>query len=288
MYTITGVTGHVGGATASRLLERGAPVRAVVRSAEKGKPWAARGADTAVADLLEPLALADAFRGSDGVFVLLPTLPSASDAEHRRMAESIAAAVAASGAPHVVALSSLGADLAEGTGPIRWLHHLENQLRDSGAVVTALRACHFQEKVETVLDAVLGAGIYPVFGDTAAEPAPMIATHDIGEIAAERLLAPPSSNEVIDLEGPHHSEQDVANLLAELLGRSVPVVTIPREGWVGSMVEAGLPDQLAHELAGLYDADRRGLLQYRSAQRLTGRTTLRTTLRRVLAAVPVP
>ena len=284
MYTITGVTGHVGGAAASALLERGAPVRVVVRSVDKGAVWAERGAEVAVADLADPAALTESLRGSNGAFVLLPTLPSGGDVEHRRMAGSIADAVAAARVPHVVALSSLGAELAEGTGPIRWLHDLETGLRASGAVVTALRCCHFQEKVETVLGAVLGAGIYPVFGDSADVPTPMIATRDIGEIAARGLLAPPSSSEVIDLLGPTGTEREVADLLAEALGRPLQLVTIPRAAWVPTMLDAGLPDTLARELAALYEAEARGLLQPRGDRTLHGTTPLRDTLQRVLAA----
>ncbi|GAB2603251.1 NmrA family NAD(P)-binding protein [Pseudactinotalea suaedae] len=284
MYTITGVTGHVGGAAARALLERGAPVRVVVRSAEKGAPWADRGAEVAVADLDDPVALAELLRGSDGAFVLLPTLPTGGDAEHRRMAGSISEAVAAAGVPHVVALSSLGAELAEGTGPIRWLHHLETGLGAGGAVVTVLRCCHFQEKVETVLGAVLGAGIYPVFGESADVPTPMVATHDIGEVVARSLLAPPASSEVIDVLGPTSTEREVADLLAEALGRPLQLVTIPREAWVPSMLDAGLPDALAREFAALYEAEARGLLQPQGDRTVHGTTPLRDTLHRVLAA----
>ena len=49
MYAVTGITGKVGGAVASALLEAGLSVRAVVRDEEKGKPWAAKGCVVAVA-----------------------------------------------------------------------------------------------------------------------------------------------------------------------------------------------------------------------------------------------
>ena len=145
-------------------------MRAVVRDPEKGQAWSEQGAEVAVADFTDRTALTAAFAGCRGAFVMLPTIPTATDADHRSMADSIAAAVADSGVPHVVALSSIGADLAEGTGPIRWLHHLESRLRETGAVLTAIRSPHFQEKVETVLGAATGAGVYPVFGDSADVP----------------------------------------------------------------------------------------------------------------------
>lgn len=191
MYAITGVTGHVGSVAARELLHRNAPVRAVVRDAHKREAWVAQGAEVAVADFADRAALAQALSGSRGAFILLPTIPTAGDAEHRRLADSIAGAVGDSGIAHVVLLSSIGADLPEGTGPIRWLHHLEDRLHQTGVLLTAIRSPHFQEKVETILGAALEAGLYPVFGETADVPTPMIATRDIGKAVAESLLAPP-------------------------------------------------------------------------------------------------
>lgn len=285
MYTITGVTGHVGAAAASELLDKGAPVRVVVRDAAKGEAWAHRGAEPAVADFNDRAALTEALHGSDGAFILLPTIPTAGDAEHRQLADSIAGAVGDSGVQHVVLLSSIGADLADGTGPIRWLHHLEGRLRRTDVVLSAIRSWHFQEKVETILPAVLGAGIYPVFGGTADVRTPMIATRDIGRAAAETLLAPPAASEVIDLEGPEYTERDVAGHLAAMLRRSLQVVTIPRPGWLDAMRDAGLPTPFAHELVALYDAEQHGLLHPRGDRRLTCTTPIDETLRSIVETI---
>src|SRR5271163_4169035 len=63
MFAITGITGQVGGATARMMLASGQQVRAVVRSADKGAPWAERGCEVAVADMNDTAALAKAFSG---------------------------------------------------------------------------------------------------------------------------------------------------------------------------------------------------------------------------------
>lgn len=74
MYTIMGVTGQVGSEVARHLLAAGKPVRAVVRSVEKGQPWAARGCELAVADVNDLPGLTQAFQNSTAVFVLLPPI----------------------------------------------------------------------------------------------------------------------------------------------------------------------------------------------------------------------
>ncbi|MFF3442358.1 NAD(P)H-binding protein [Streptosporangium sp. NPDC002721] len=286
MYAITGVTGHVGGAAARDLLARGEPVRAVVRDAARSADWINAGAEVFVADFGDRAALAEAFRGCRGAFVLLPTDPAAADADtyHRRLADSIAGAVLDSGVPRVVMLSSIGAELAEGTGPIRWLHHMENRLRETGVLLTAIRSPHFQEKVETVLDAALGAGVYPVFGASADVPVPMVATRDIGGAVAEHLTAPAAAGEIIDLDGHRYSERQVAEELAAVLGRPLTVVTVPRTAWVATMVEAGVPPQLAEELAALHDAEQQGILQPGGDRRSVCTTELGETLRHLVKA----
>jgi uncharacterized protein YbjT (DUF2867 family) len=279
MFAITGITGHVGGATARALLAADAPLRAVVRNpASSGL-----GADVAVADFTDRTSLSAAFAGFAGAFVMLPTVPTFTDADHRRMADTIAAAVEAADVPHVVMLSSVGADLPDGTGPIRWLYHLEQALGATGAPVTALRSRHFQEKVEEIMDAV-GAGVYPVFADSPDVPLPMVATHDVGEAAARALLSPPTSSEIIDLEAPAYTERELAAALSTLLHTDLKVVTIPRPAWLSTLTEAGVPPALAAELAELYDATNSGILQPRGTRRLPCTTPLDQTLRQIVAS----
>src|SRR5690625_4721711 len=126
MYTITGATGRVGSVAATQLLANGESVRVVVRDPAKADAWSARGAEVAVAHLDDRAALRRAFIGSDGVFAMLPFDLTADDfhAQTRTHVDAITGALADAKVPHVVLLSSLGADLAEGTGPIVGLHWL--------------------------------------------------------------------------------------------------------------------------------------------------------------------
>jgi NAD(P)H dehydrogenase (quinone) len=72
MYAVTGITGKVGGVVARSLLKAGLPVRAVVRDIAKGKPWADLGCEIALAEIGDAEALAKAFEGTDGVFLMTP------------------------------------------------------------------------------------------------------------------------------------------------------------------------------------------------------------------------
>lgn len=285
MYTITGATGQVGSAVTERLLADGAAVRVLVRDPHKGDAWAARGAEVVVGDLSDRAALAAAFAGSDGVFALLPFDPTAADLHAHADAQvrAIAGAVADSGVPHVAVLSSVGADLTEGTGPIVALHHLEEQLRATGAIITAVRSGHFQEKVREILDVARDEGIYPVFGDSADVAHPLIATRDIGAVVAEALEAAPADHEIIDLDGPAYTERQVAALLGAALDRDLQVTTIPQPAWEEVFVAAGMSPDVARVMVGLYDADQRGVLVPRGDRTVRCETELATTLAEVVA-----
>ena len=72
LYAVTGITGQVGSAVARNLLAANQPVRAVLRDLNKATAWAERGCEIAQADMNDAAALASAFRGAEGVFVLVP------------------------------------------------------------------------------------------------------------------------------------------------------------------------------------------------------------------------
>jgi hypothetical protein len=78
-YAIIGITGNVGGAAAKRLLEKGARVRAIVRTEDKAKLWQDRDAEVAIATLDDACALTAAFMGVEGVFIMTPTWFEADD-----------------------------------------------------------------------------------------------------------------------------------------------------------------------------------------------------------------
>ncbi len=91
MFAVTGITGTVGGEVARNLLAAGQPVRGVVRETRKGENWAARGCHIVEADINDAAALTAAFKGTAGVFVLVP--PNFDPAPDFREARAVATAL---------------------------------------------------------------------------------------------------------------------------------------------------------------------------------------------------
>ena len=155
MYVIAGVSGNTGSVVANTLLEQGKKVRVLVRDATKGEPWKARGAEVAVGSIDDEQALTKALEGATGAYLLSPPNLASSDfiTEKRATVETIARAIAASKVPHVVFLSSSGAQHEAGTGIIRTVHFAEQRLAKTAAKLTFIRAAYFLENWASVLGA---------------------------------------------------------------------------------------------------------------------------------------
>ncbi len=150
MIVITGATGHTGKPATEALLAGGANLRVVSRDAKKLDQFVARGAEAFVGNVEDRPAMTKAFEGADAVYLVLPEDASQPDlrTHQERVSDSYAAAVASARVPYVVALSSIGAQHAEKTGPIVGLHNMEEKLNQvSDLNVLHLRAGYFMENL---------------------------------------------------------------------------------------------------------------------------------------------
>ncbi|MCP9440385.1 MAG: NAD(P)H-binding protein [Nitrospira sp.] len=282
MFVVVGATGHTGSAVAETLLSRGQPVRVVVRSAEKGAVWKSRGAEVVVATYQDVTAVAKAFEGARGIYLLVPPNYQASAwlDEQRRTMDLAAEALAASGQPHVVFLSSVGAQIAEGTGPIRAVRYGEQRLTAVANRLTILRPCFFMENWAPGLGLAKEQGVLPTFIEPSAT-IPMISTKDIGRIAAEQLLASGAGQRVLELAGPEDYRPDqVTAILSELLGRTVTARHEPLSQVVPTYTSFGFSNEAARLFEEMYASFARGTVGYEKPNEVVrGTVTLREALR---------
>ncbi len=257
MLVIAGATGRTGRAAVESLRARSQQrVRAVVRGRRDVAELRAQGVEVIEAALDDREALVRALDGADGAYVLVPEDPQALDVHgpRRAIAEAIAHAVARCRVPHVVMLSALPAALASGNGPAADLHHAEQLLLASGAIVTVLRACWFQDNILDAVGLARTEGIYPSFFPANAPAMPSVAALDVGRLAARCLLAPPKSSEIVDVLGPAYRVDELALRLGRALGRELTVVTIPPERQRETLVGAGCSPAFADALVELFGA----------------------------------
>jgi len=231
---VAGVTGQTGAAVADTLLERGVPVRVLVRDAAKGIAWKARGAEVAIANLTDTAALIKALAGATAAYLINPPVYTSMDMFADAAAVITAARQAAETArlAKLIVLSSVGAHLPGGTGNIRTTWLLEQQLGQLSIPVTFIRAAWFMENWAPVAPVAASSGVLPSFLSPLDRTIPMVAAVDIGRVSAEAMLEEWSGKRIIELSGPRdYSPNDVASAFARALKRSVQAVALPEAEW---------------------------------------------------------
>jgi uncharacterized protein YbjT (DUF2867 family) len=203
MYAITGITGQVGGIVAENLHAAREPVRAVVRDASKGKEWKDRGCEVSPATIEDAGSLTRAFRGTQGVFVLVPPNfdPQPGFPEAQAIGAALRRALKTACPSRVLYLSTIGAQASQ---PNLLTQHtiIEKALSDLSMPITFLRPAWFMKNCRWDVAAARDQGVIPSFLQPLNKLLPMVATADIGRVAADLLQKPWSGHRVVELEGP--------------------------------------------------------------------------------------
>jgi uncharacterized protein YbjT (DUF2867 family) len=250
LFVVTGATGNIGQALTEQLLAQGHAVRAIARGAERLKALASKGAEAHAGSVGDAGFLAQAFKGADGAFVMVPpdyTSERMLD-NQRAVVDAEVAALKASGVPRVVALSSIGAYQPSGTGPIVTLHYLEGQLNTlDGVDVVALRAASFMENFLQSIGLIKSMGVNG--GSTRPDvAAPMVATRDVAATAAARLVGRDFSGKSVRyVLGPRDlTFAEATQILGQAIGRpDLQYVEFSYDDERKGLIGAGLPPSVA-------------------------------------------
>ncbi len=248
---VTGATGNIGRRLTLRLREAGVSVRAIGRSADRLAALTDAGAEARVGDLGDAGFLADSLRGADSALVMLPPKPAALDLkrEQRSVAKAVVDALTEAHVPRVVLVSSVGAEIPSGTGPIEVLHDLEAWLRKrKGTSLTILRPTYFMENHLAAIPGIRAQGA--MYGGLRPElTIPMIATKDIAAAAFEALTAnAPEGVALRHLLGPRdYAFSEVAAVLGRAIGREdLRYVQVAPEPLRAALLAAGLSASTAN------------------------------------------
>jgi uncharacterized protein YbjT (DUF2867 family) len=250
MYAVIGASGNTGHVVAKTLLARGHKVRAVARTAARLQALTSQGAEAFPCDITDSEQILRALKGVEGAYVLIPPNVSSTDVRtfQERVSDSLASAIAKSAVPFVVSLSSVGADKAAGTGPAVGLHNLEEKLNRIDPVnILHLRAAYFMENTlgQAAAIRMMGSTAGPLRPDLKL---PMIATRDIGAVAAEALLQ-------LDFKGKQTREllgqrdldyREVATIIGKAIGKpNLGYVQAPDEQFRSVLTQMGMSMNVA-------------------------------------------
>ena len=286
MHAITGITGNVGGALARTLLAAGQRVRAVVRDACKGRSWAEKGCEVAFAELEDAAALFAAFNEVDGVFILPPPEfdPAPGFPEARAFITSVKTALEAARPRKVVCLSTVG---AQATHPNLLTQRtlMEQELRELRLPVTFLRPAWFMDNFAWDVASAQDSGVIASFLQPLDKPFPMIATADVGRVAAELIQEDWNGCRVVELEAAHRiTPNEVAATFAKILGHPVRVAAVPRETWGSLFKSQGMKNPTPR--IQMLDGFNEGWIEFERGESgsIKGKVTLEMVLRGLIEA----
>lgn len=229
---VTGATGHQGGATAHRLLERGCRVRAMTRKPDgpAAQALAARGATIVQGDLDDAKSLATALAGAWGAYGVQNTWEAGVEREEEQ-GKRLAELAREAGIQHYVYASVASAHRRTGIPHFENKWRVEERVRQLGfPSYVVVRPVFFMENLSSplfkpaILQGELQIGIRP---QTKLQ---MIAVEDIGRygaLAFERHAE--LAGQGIDIAGDELTGPQAAAVVAEALGRPVRFVSTPIE-----------------------------------------------------------
>jgi NAD(P)H dehydrogenase (quinone) len=290
MFAVMGITGNVGGEVARNLLAAKLPVRGIVREASKSGVWAQCECELATADIREATALSAALKGAEGVFVLVPPNfdPAPDFGEARAIAVTLRTAIDAARPRRVVYLSTIGAQATQEN--LLTQHTLiEQELRTSPVPITFLRPGWFMENSSWDVAPAIESGVIPSFLQPLDKPFPMVATADIGRLAAELLRETWNGHRVLELEGPHRiTPNEIAATFARLLGHPVRMEVVLHETWEPLFKSRGMKNPAPR--IRMLDGFNEGWIEFESGETGSrkGKVSLETVLQNLLARASKP
>ena len=263
-YVITGSIGHTGKPITAGLVKAGHSVTVVTSKQDNAEAIEALGAKAAVGSVEDAAFLKEAFAGADATYLLIPAKWDVTGwrAFQNQIIDNYIAAIEANDIRFSVLLSSVGAHLSEGVGPVDGLYDAEQKLASvAGLNSKFLRPSYFMYNLFGMVGMVKGMGIMGSnFGD---DPIVLTHTSDIADVALEELLNLGfTGHQVRYIASDERTGAEIATVLGQAIGKpETPWVVFTDEQSVQGMLQAGLSEEIAAGYVKLGQSMRDGNMQ---------------------------
>ncbi len=245
MWLISHASGTFGRAVTRAALDRGHPVRVLVRDAGRANSFDP-SVQVAVVDLANRTAIRAAFEGVKAAVLTAP-LGSEFVQWHRALAEAAADA----GVRNVVQLSGQSADINSPTRILRWLADAEAQVAAAGVHATVVRPALYMQMLFKHVSEICACGVIEAPFRNARWG--LVDARDVADVAVERLerSAKPS---VRELTGPQALDYaEIAKVVSKVTGRKVTYVDVCSPKARGRLEAKRVPPRLADALLEYWD-----------------------------------
>ena len=262
-YVITGAAGNISKPLVLSLLQSGHQVTVVSRNESNIKELADAGAKAAIGSLEDLDFLIKTFTGADAVYTMVP--PNHHPADWKAfiggIGENYAKAIKAAGIKYVVNLSSIGAHMEEGCGPVSGLFRAEKALSALTDVnILHLRPGYFYPNLFANLGLIKGMGIMGSNFSATERKFVIVDPTDIAAVAAKALTELSFTGHSIQyIASDEVSSQQIASAIGQAIGKpELTWVEFTDEQALGGMLQAGLPEEVAKNYVEMGGALRSG------------------------------
>jgi uncharacterized protein YbjT (DUF2867 family) len=266
-YVLTGGAGHITKPAAEKLLTAGHEVVIISRSADNIKDLTAKGAKVAAGSVDDAAFIMKTFAGADAVYLMIPPNFSPEGgwrAYQNKVGDIYTDTIIKNKIKNTVVLSSVGAHMGNGSGPVDGLADLEKKLAALKDVnIKILRPSYFMYNLFGMIPLIKGMNIMGGnYGDT-DEKLVLVHTNDIAEAAAEELLNLKfTGHSVRYIASDERHPNEIAEVLSKAIGKpGIPWVPFSDKQALGGMLQSGLPQTIAEGYTELGKALRSGEAQ---------------------------
>ena len=264
-YVITGSVGHISKPVIKNLVREGKEVSVITSNPDKVEEINLLGAKALVGSVFEQSFLTSAFRGAEVVYAMIPPIWQTDNwrASQREAAKIYTEAIRSNGIRHAVVLSSAGAHLTEGCGPVSGIYEFEQMLNKvEGLNVKYVRPAYFYYNFFNMIAMIKQAGIMGGnFGGGDFQLA-LIHTDDIAKVITEELLNLKfTGNSVRHIYGDKCTTDTLVKVLGDAIGKQIPWIAFTDEQQLHGMLAAGLSPTHGHGYVEMGTALRNGRMQ---------------------------
>ena len=266
MIVITTPTGQIGKQVLDNVLDSGETIRVISRDPSRLDPKIRERVEVIEGSHDDTDVVNEAFTGADSVFWVVPPNPHAESVEgyYVDFTRPASEAVESQGVERVVAVTSLGREFPENAGLLSAAFAMDELIEGTGAGYRALGMPFFMENLLGQVEVIKSQGMF-FLANSADRALATVATQDIAAAAAGLLLDDSwSGQEGVPTVGPDDlSPNDMAQVISEVLGRTVRFQQVPGSDYKATLLQYGLSeawaqgilDMVAAQNDGIYDAE---------------------------------
>jgi uncharacterized protein YbjT (DUF2867 family) len=279
MIVVTTPTGAIGRQVLENVLDGGQPIRVITRDPARLPAQTRKRVEVVQGSHGDSEIVNQAFAGAESVFWVVPPAPHAESVEaaYLDFTRPACDALRRHGVKRVVGVSALGRGVARNAGLVSASLAMDDLIASTGVNYRSLAMPSFMDNIIRQVEPIKKQGMFflPISAD---RKLPTCATRDIAAVAASLLLDPSwtGQNSVAVLGPEDLSFNDMAQIMSQVLGKSVRYQQIPSEAYKARLTGFGMSEAMAQGVIDMMAAKNAGL---DNAERRTPASTTPTSFR---------